>query len=103
QYKQTLVRLFFLLFPFTAFSQATTYLPQDARETILLERLEIKAGTDSILNFSKIKPFSRKQFIPVIEKWYTRSVFLNSAGEIPPTLDSNQQKTDRIAYSLTKV
>jgi hypothetical protein len=103
QYKQTLVRLFFLLFPFTAFSQATTYLPQDARETILLERLEIKAGTDSILNFSKIKPFSRKQFIPVIEKWYKLSSFAHGVGEIPPTLDSNQQKTDQIAYSLTKV
>ena len=63
QFKQTLVRLFFLLTPFTVFSQATTYLPQDARENILLERLEIKAQKDSVLNFSKAKPFSRKQFI----------------------------------------
>ena len=29
----------------------------------MLERLEIKAGTDSVLNFSKIKPLSRKQVI----------------------------------------
>lgn len=62
QFKQTLVRLFFLLVPFAAFSQ-TTYLPQGARENILLERLEIKEQTDSIFNFSKTKPFSRKQFI----------------------------------------
>ncbi|HWI91890.1 MAG TPA: hypothetical protein VNT20_11490 [Flavisolibacter sp.] len=63
QFKQTLVRLFFLLTPFTVFSQATTYLPQDARESILLERLEIKAQTDSVLNFSKIKPFSRRNIV----------------------------------------
>ena len=66
QFKQTLVRLLFLLFPVAAFSQ-TTYLPQDARENILLERLEIKGQKDSVLNFSKTKPFSRKQIMPVIE------------------------------------
>ena len=63
QYKQTLLRLAILLLPFAANSQ-TTYLPQGAKENILIERLEIKAGTDSILNFSKIKPYSRKQIIP---------------------------------------
>lgn len=65
---KTSVFILFLL-PLTVFSQ-TTYLPQEARENILLERLEIKAQTDSILNFSKIKPFSRKQFIPVIQQYY---------------------------------
>ncbi|HEU4471554.1 MAG TPA: hypothetical protein VFR58_10750 [Flavisolibacter sp.] len=65
QFKQTPVRLLFLLFPFAAFSQ-TTYLPQGAKENILIERLEIKRQTDSVLNFSKNRPFSRKQFIPLI-------------------------------------
>lgn len=68
QFKQTLVRLFFLLFPFAAFPQ-TTYLPQDARENVLLERLEIKAQKDSILNFSKNRPFSRRQFFPRVDKY----------------------------------
>lgn len=67
QFKQTLVRLFFLLIPFAASSQ-TTYLPQGSKETILIERLEIKAGTDSILNFSKARPFSRRQYIPHINQ-----------------------------------
>ncbi len=62
QFKQTLVQLVFLLSPFIAVTQ-TTYLPQGAKENILLERLEIKMGTDSIFNFSKTKPHSRKQFI----------------------------------------
>jgi hypothetical protein len=62
QFKQSLVLVSFLSFSFTVLSQ-TTYLPQGAKENILLERLEIKAGTDTILNFSKNKPFSRKQYI----------------------------------------
>lgn len=68
QFKQTLVRLFFLLLPFAAFSQ-TTYLQQDARENVLLDRMEIKAQKDSVLNFSKTKPFSRRTVISRL-KWY---------------------------------
>ena len=60
QFKQTLVRL--LLLPCFSFAQ-TTYLPQGDKANILIERLEIKAGKDSVLNFSKTKPFSRKQVI----------------------------------------
>jgi capsule assembly protein Wzi len=74
QFKQTLVRLpfallfkktyrFLLLFifalPFIASSQ-TTFLPQGDKQNIFLERLEIKLGKDSVLNFSKTKPFLRK-------------------------------------------
>ncbi|MBL0271971.1 MAG: hypothetical protein IPQ06_02570 [Chitinophagaceae bacterium] len=60
QFKKTLVRLLLILFPLAGAAQ-TTYLPQGDKSNILLERLEIKAGKDSILNFSKTKPFSRKQ------------------------------------------
>jgi hypothetical protein len=63
QYKQTLLRLLFFVLPVSAFSQ-TTYLPQGSREQLLLERLEIKNGKDSVLNFSKTKPYSRRMFIP---------------------------------------
>jgi len=69
QFKETLVRLFLLLSPLTVFSQATTYLPQGATENVLLDRLEIKAQKDSVLNFSKTKPRSREQVIPVIEAY----------------------------------
>ena len=62
QYKQTLFRLAILFLPFAAKSQ-TTYFPQGSKENILIERMEIKAGTDSVLNFTKTKPLSRKQFI----------------------------------------
>jgi hypothetical protein len=65
QFKQTLVRLLFLLIPFIGSSQ-TTYIPFGAKENSLIERLEIKSGTDSVLNFSKTKPYSRNQMIPRI-------------------------------------
>ena len=60
QIKQTILRVLILLIPCSGITQ-TTYLSLGARENILLERLEIKAGTDSVFNFSKIKPFSRRQ------------------------------------------
>jgi len=62
QFKQTLLRLLFLMIPFIGSSQ-TTYIPFGAKENSLIERLEIKFGTDSVLNFSKTKPYSRNQMI----------------------------------------
>ncbi len=57
QFKQTLLIL--ILCPVFAFSQ-TTYLPQGDKGYVLLERMEILMQNDSILSFSKIKPYSRK-------------------------------------------
>ncbi|HEX2535320.1 MAG TPA: hypothetical protein VHK69_16360 [Chitinophagaceae bacterium] len=62
QYKQTLLKLSLILAP-TVLAAQTTYLPQNAPENTLLERLEIRLGTDSVLNFSKAKPFPRRQYI----------------------------------------
>ena len=59
QFKQTLLIL--ILCPVFAFSQ-TTYLPQGDKQYILMERLEILGQKDSVLNFSKTRPFNRKQF-----------------------------------------
>lgn len=62
QYKKTLVRLLLIFCPVTLGAQ-TTYLPQGDKANILMERWEIKAGTDSVFNFSKTKPFSRQHVI----------------------------------------
>ncbi len=103
QYKQTLVVLLVLCFPILLFSQTTTYLPQGARENILLERLEIKAGNDSILNFSKIKPFSRRQMIPVIERHYRDALPVTGPPEVPQTLDTIIYDRSVTASRLTRV
>src|SRR5690606_5264525 len=63
--KQTLVRLFFILLPFPLLSQ-TTYLPQGDKSSWLMDRLEIKARTDSFFNFSKTRPFSRKHVVAAV-------------------------------------
>jgi hypothetical protein len=62
QFKNTLVRLVLFLFPLHSISQST-YLAQGDKQNILLERLEIKAGTDSVLNFSKTKYFNRSKYV----------------------------------------
>ncbi|RYG46121.1 MAG: hypothetical protein EOO01_16695, partial [Chitinophagaceae bacterium] len=59
--KASLVMLTALLSQLS-FSQAT-YLGQGDKQNILLERLEIKAGTDSVLNFSKTRYFNRHKYV----------------------------------------
>ena len=51
-----------LLISIQSLSQ-NTYLSQGAKENILIERLEILGQNDSILNFSKAKPWNRLQVV----------------------------------------
>ena len=57
-----------LFFSITVRSQST-YLPFGDKQYILLDRLEIKAQKDSILNFSKIKPYNRKYIIAGVSRF----------------------------------
>jgi hypothetical protein len=61
-----LLLLGILTAPWSAFSQST-YFQQGSKENILLERLEIKAQKDTVLNFSHIKPFNRKWWVNRLE------------------------------------
>ncbi|HET6993954.1 MAG TPA: hypothetical protein VFI06_03180, partial [Chitinophagaceae bacterium] len=69
QFKKTILRLSLILFPVFTFSQST-YLPQGDKANILLERMEIKLRKDSVLNFSKTRPFSRQDVINVVQQHY---------------------------------
>lgn len=53
--------LFLVLFFTITTSAQNTYLNQGAKENILIERFEILGQNDSILNFSKTKPWNRLQ------------------------------------------
>jgi hypothetical protein len=53
--------------PFIAYAQSS-YLPSGSRDLILLERLEIKAQRDSVLNFSHIRPFNRKWWVQSLDR-----------------------------------
>jgi hypothetical protein len=68
QFKKTLVRLLLILFPLAGTAQ-TTYFPLGDKAYTLIERLEIKRKTDSSMNFSKTKPYSRQAVMNSIEQW----------------------------------
>jgi len=79
QFKQTLVRLLLIFCPVVAIAQ-TTYLPQGDKANMLIERLEIKAGVDSALNFSKSRPYGRKAIVDALNGYankYDFSIFQN--------------------------
>lgn len=59
QFKKLSVLILLFILPFLANGQSNNF-PQGSKETILLERLEIKYQTDSVLNFSQFRNFNRK-------------------------------------------
>lgn len=62
------LKLALVLLPFYGASQ-TTYLPLGDKQEVILNRLEIKAQRDSVLNFSKMKPYSREQYVEAARKY----------------------------------
>ena len=98
QFKKTLVRLLVFIFPAVTQAQ-TTFLAQGDKQNILLERLEIKAQTDSVLNFSKTRPYSRNKYVlggirsflrnnqqPLsrVDEYNIRSAYLNNLDYLSP-------------------
>ncbi len=63
--KLQFIAFFLLLLPFSADSQ-TTYLQQDDKANILVERMEIKSRNDSFFNFSKVRPYSRQHVVNAV-------------------------------------
>src|SRR5688500_20334266 len=55
-------RLIVFISPVLSFAQ-TTYLPQGSKEYQLIDRLEIKQQQNTDLNFSTLKPYSRKSIV----------------------------------------
>ena len=67
QFIKSAIAVLIFVAPFMPQAQST-YLPQGSKDEILLERLEIKAQGDSVLNFSQIKPFSRKHWVQSLDR-----------------------------------
>lgn len=68
QIKKTIARLLVILFPYAAAAQST-YLPQDDKAGILMERLEIKSRADSFFSFSKTRPFTRLHVVNAVSHY----------------------------------
>lgn len=93
QFTQCLIRLtLILLLPAAAVAQ-TTYLQQGDKQNTFLERLEIKAQNDSVLNYSKNRAYSRKynvsgvnsylakygqESLSAVDKYNLRSFYMNN-------------------------
>lgn len=62
--------IFFIAICFSVSSTAqSTYLPQDDKANILMERLEIKSRTDSFFNFSKTQPYTRQHVVGAVSNY----------------------------------
>jgi hypothetical protein len=68
QFKQCAILPVFLLLAYPLFSQ-TTWLPPGDKANFFLERLEILRRTDSALNFSKVRPYSRQGMVVSLEPY----------------------------------
>ncbi|MCU0375886.1 MAG: hypothetical protein MUF24_11315, partial [Chitinophagaceae bacterium] len=61
---RTAFQIIFLLLIASLVSKGqTTYVPLWAKESWLLDRMEIKAGTNNHLNLSTVKPLARKTYV----------------------------------------
>ncbi|HET7119082.1 MAG TPA: hypothetical protein VFI29_21495 [Hanamia sp.] len=82
----TLVVFFY---PLSIFAQ-TTYLPEGSKEYQLIDRLEIKQGQNNTINFSTLKPYSRRSIVQEVE--YIDSLNQNS-GSLTGNANGEQPKS----------
>jgi hypothetical protein len=87
--KTFLVASIFIL-PFSLMGQSTLF-QQGSKENILLERLEIKMQTDTVLNFAQIKPFNRK--------WWALSL----SKAVDPLSQISLSKVDQYNVERSKI
>src|SRR5918993_2556565 len=76
---KSLLKLLVFICPFFAAAQST-YLPQGDKGYHFVDRLEIKAGTNTDINFSTLKPFSRRFIVRQAEYLDSIRSATDSAG-----------------------
>jgi hypothetical protein len=67
QIKKSAIALLIIICPAFVFAQ-TTYIQEGSKSYDFIDRLEIKQQTNPELNFSSLKPYSRKSIVPAIER-----------------------------------
>ncbi len=75
--KTFLVACIFII-PFNTFAQSTLF-QQGSKDQIIMERMEIKLQTDSLLNFSFLRPFNRK--------WWMQSIAQSNQDKLLSAVD----------------
>lgn len=71
---KSVITLAVFFYPLYIFSQ-TTYLPEGSKEYQVIDRLEIKQGNNSNLNFSSLKPYSRRSIVQEAEHIDSMNLF----------------------------
>ena len=66
QIKKSVITLAVFFYPVIIFAQ-TTFIPEGSKAYDFIDRLEIKQRINPELNFSSLKPYSRKSLVPVVE------------------------------------
>ncbi|MEO6639432.1 MAG: hypothetical protein ABIN25_14225 [Ginsengibacter sp.] len=94
---QIFKRLTYLVFICSFTSQAqTTYIPEGSKEYNIIDRLEIKQGNFTDLNYSTIKPYSRKAIVAEAE--YFDSARLGYFGSL-----TENEKNSWAGLNLSKI
>jgi hypothetical protein len=91
---KSVITLAVFFYPFSIFAQ-TSYLPEGSKEYQLMDRIEIKQGQYSSINFSTLKPYSRRSVVQVAE-------YLDSMSRYEESLTGNASGDDSKVY-LTAV
>ncbi|MEO6906246.1 MAG: hypothetical protein ABI148_07785, partial [Ginsengibacter sp.] len=94
QIKKSVISLAVFFYPAFIFAQ-TTYLPEGSKEYQLIDRLEIKQGQNTDLNFSTMKPYSRRSVVEEAE-------YIDSANREPASLTGNSDG-EKNKSNLTRV
>ncbi|MEO5650796.1 MAG: hypothetical protein ABIR03_12850 [Ginsengibacter sp.] len=83
---KTVTTLLVIFYPAFIFAQ-TTYLPEGSKENNFIERMEIKQGKNTDLNFSTIKPYSRRAITAEAE--YSDSINHLNGFDLTPVDEYN--------------
>ncbi|MEO5908450.1 MAG: capsule assembly Wzi family protein [Ginsengibacter sp.] len=94
QIKKSVISLAVFFYPAFIFAQ-TTYLPEGSKEYQLIDRLEIKQGQNTDLNFSTMKPYSRRSVVEEAE-------YIDSANREPASLTGNSEG-EKNKSNLTRI
>ena len=86
------ITLLVFFYPVVLFAQ-TTFLPEGSKEYHIIDRLEIKQGQNTELNFSTLKPYSRRS---VVEE----AQYIDSANKQP---ESKTRLTSIDQYNLHSI
>ncbi|MEO5685588.1 MAG: hypothetical protein ABIQ88_23275 [Chitinophagaceae bacterium] len=100
QFKKTALSWLIFIIPALSMAQSVN-LPQGAKESWLLNRMDIKLMNDSALGFSTTKPYLRKTMVAGIEQYYGRDSALFTATDLSNMHDALMNSSEWVSGDLS--